>query len=226
MALHETCEQLASYFAHRGDFVSPRAAIRTQPIVKKLPAGSRIFSGVAHAPAVRAESNAERVRRTREPQAREVRFHPRAESEWQGMLIDVAVRPPCESTESCQLALACVESTCGPCQADGECGAGERCVLDHCLLRENAGCVNARDCPQGELCMIVSDGSDALRHVRGNLFLRSLCTTDGYAQGSPQPFGEEPEVYQAEDPPALLGPAPNVAIDTLQLSFSSMGEGK
>jgi len=163
------------------------------------------------------------LRRGWVPQAREVRFHQRPEDEWQGMLIDVAVRPPCETTSSCQLSLACVEGTCGPCGADADCAGGERCVLDHCLLRDNAGCVSSRDCPNSELCMIVSEGSNALRDIRGNLFLRSICTTNGRAPGRPQPYEDELEVYQAEDPPALLGPAPNIAIEHLQSSFASGG---
>lgn len=215
----------AGYFARRGHSVNQTEPVRAQPIVKHLPTPrTDSLSVVDRAPASPTDVAAPRVSRTWVPQARAVQFHPRAEGEWQGMLVDVAVRPPCESTQSCQVSLACVAGTCGPCGSDAGCAAGEGCVLDHCLLRSHTDCRSARDCPAGELCMIVSDGSDALRDVRGNLFLRSLCTTNGRSPDSPQPLDEEIEVYQAPDPPPLPGPAPNLAIEHLQTSFAQTKE--
>jgi hypothetical protein len=137
------------------------------------------------------------------PHSREIRFHPRAPEEWQGMPVDVAVRPPCEKSSLCQLALACVAGTCGPCSESSDCATGEVCVLDHCLERGRAECTRARDCPSGELCALVSEGSDSRRDVRGNLFLRSTCTSDGTLPGRDQNYDEEPEIYVAEDPPPL-----------------------
>jgi hypothetical protein len=137
------------------------------------------------------------------PHAREVKYHPRAPEEWQGMLIDVAVRPPCEKSSLCQLALACVDGTCGPCSESSDCAVGEVCVLDHCLERARVECTRAKDCADGELCIVQSEGSDSRRDVRGNLFLKSTCTSGGIVPGRPQNYDEEPEIYVAEDPPPL-----------------------
>jgi len=208
------------YWAHRTPSVSRIGAVRTQPIVKRL--SERVTTAMVKDASTMPEALAPGRPHVWVPLAR---FQPRAEGEWQGMLVDVAVRPPCESTQSCQLSLACVEGTCGPCQVDSDCAGGESCVLDHCLLQNRAACTRARDCQEGELCMILSEGSDALRDIRGNLFLSSSCTSDGRVPVRPQPLGEEPEVYHAPDPPALLGPAPNVAIEHLQSSFATIEEG-
>jgi hypothetical protein len=51
--------------------------------------------------------------------------------------------------------------------------------------------------------MLVSEGSDARRDVRGNMFLVSTCSTGGILPSQPQPYGEEPEEFEADNPPPL-----------------------
>lgn len=100
------------------------------------------------------------------------RYHPRPETEWQGMLADRGATPPCYEG-FCQSALACVDQQCGPCSKDSECVSGEVCVLDHCLVKELAQCRRASDCPEPELCVLsgLSDGD-----MRGNRDMKALCS--------------------------------------------------
>lgn len=109
-----------------------------------------------------------------------LKFHPRASEEWQGMPIDLSVRAPCEPAVGCQLSLACREDGfCGPCRTSADCMGSEVCAVDHCLLRASADCSRRSDCPEGEMCILVRWGSDAFSDVRGNKFLRSSCTSKG-----------------------------------------------
>jgi len=99
-------------------------------------------------------------------------YHPRAEREWQGMRVDMSMRALCEGAKSCGLAAACLEHQCGPCDSDDQCGDGEVCVLDHCLIAENVQCRSRRDCPGSEaLCVLSGYSSDP----RGNGEMRAYC---------------------------------------------------
>ncbi|GEM_PF-1809284 len=120
-----------------------------------------------------------------------LRFHPRAREEWQGMPIDLSVRAPCEPAVGCQLSLACREDGfCGPCRTSADCMGSEVCAVDHCLLRASTDCSRRSDCPEGEMCILVRWGSDAFSDVRGNTFLRSSCTSKGLGPTHEQPRAE------------------------------------
>jgi hypothetical protein len=136
----------------------------------------------------RASMDAQEARSHGGPTARgptpESQFKQRAESEWQGMLIDVALAPTCESTERCAFGQSCKRGACGPgepadaecyrclpCESDTECLRGEACVLDHCVKQELVSCRSSRDCPTGARC-ILSDYSTGARH---NGEMRAYC---------------------------------------------------
>jgi hypothetical protein len=105
-------------------------------------------------------------------EAGEPDYYPRPAEEWQGMLVDLSVMPPCESSAGCGLARACVEGTCGPCVADSECAAGEGCVLDHCVRTELIECRRAAECAADALCILSGyTGGTA----RGNEDMRAHC---------------------------------------------------
>lgn len=129
----------------------------------------------------------------------EPKLHPRAESEWQGMLVDTSLQAICEGENSCGLAMACVDNRCGPCSSDSQCGAGEVCVLDHCLVAEQSTCRTASDCGTGELCVLNGYSNDP----RGNQQTRSYCqaSKSGKQQSKEQVINAEidepgPEVME------------------------------
>jgi len=97
-------------------------------------------------------------------------YHPRDPNEWDGMpvLLD---GPPCEQTEYCGLALACIDQKCSACTADSDCAPGEGCVVEHCLKTELIGCHSYRDCSPA-LCILSGfTGGTA----RGNEDMTSYC---------------------------------------------------
>jgi len=99
-------------------------------------------------------------------------YHPRDKSEWQGMLVNMSMRALCKGARSCGLAAACLDGQCGPCATDGQCGDGERCVLDHCVLAPNVHCRSHLDCSgDGALCVLSGYSSDP----RGNASMRADC---------------------------------------------------
>lgn len=138
-------------------------------------------------------------------QVAKVEYHERDPGEWKGMRLDISAKVQCETSDTCQLSTACVDEICGACDQDSDCAKGEACVLDRCLLEENADCRNRKDCPDEELCMIERTGSDALKDHRGNMFLESKCSQDGVLPSKPQPQ-EEVQVVQAPDPPNWARP--------------------
>ena len=101
-------------------------------------------------------------------------FYARDPEEWQGGLVPNSPKDmaECDSSERCGIALACIDGRCGACQVDANCATGERCVLDHCLLAANVGCVRRHDCRIEELCLLEDMDSPG---PRGNLELRSKC---------------------------------------------------
>jgi hypothetical protein len=88
------------------------------------------------------------------------------------MLVNISVKPPCEMSSACGLALACVDNFCGPCTADAQCAQGEGCVLDHCVRQELIGCRHRADCAGGGYCILsgLTGGT-----VRGNEDMRAYC---------------------------------------------------
>jgi hypothetical protein len=75
--------------------------------------------------------------------------------EWRGMLIDPAkLQSYCESATDCGMAMACVSGGCVPCGTNHDCGPGEACVLQHCVLTQNVGCHTRSDCGPDLLCTL------------------------------------------------------------------------
>jgi hypothetical protein len=105
------------------------------------------------------------------PPAPPPQYHPRDPAEWQGMLVNMAMRPTCENSALCGLATACIENRCGPCEADGDCGRGEVCVLDHCVKKDHVTCRRRADCQSDALCVLTGYSSDP----RGNADMKALC---------------------------------------------------
>jgi hypothetical protein len=121
------------------------------------------------------------------------RFVPRDPEEWQGMLVRDDERPTCIATEHCGLATTCLsDGTCGACRRDDDCLAGEGCVLDHCLKRDQMACRSRRDCDQSAgrtLCVLTGFSDDP----RGNAAMRSECMNEeGGRPQAPPPAPPEP----------------------------------
>jgi hypothetical protein len=142
----------------------PRSAIAALPV--SVPGPEAVGAGTAGptVPAMHTELTAEAP-------GGERHWYPRDPDEWQGMLIDLDAVPPCESSATCGLARACKEGKCLACQVDGDCDSGEVCVLDHCLLRQLAGCRRRRDCEKGSMCLLSGYSGGA----RGNAEMQSRC---------------------------------------------------
>jgi hypothetical protein len=98
---------------------------------------------------------------------------PRAAGEWQGMPVDRSTQVLCDAADSCGLAMACLGETCGPCERDDQCAAGETCVLDHCLLASRAACHSRADCAADALCVLTGTSPDP----RGNAEMSAICLT-------------------------------------------------
>jgi hypothetical protein len=107
-------------------------------------------------------------------------FFPRPPDEWQGMLVSMVGRQLCEQTSNCGLALSCrSDGMCGPCEDDRGCGAGEACVLDHCLRANLLGCRSRKDCASagsGALCVLTGPTGN---EVRGNSKTHAYCSVPG-----------------------------------------------
>ena len=92
------------------------------------------------------------------------------------MLVDLSQRQYCEASSYCGFALACLpDQKCGACTRDEQCGTGEVCALDHCVVAANAGCRSRADCTAAgpdALCQLSGlSGGDP----RGNAGMRSYC---------------------------------------------------
>lgn len=131
------------------------------------------------------------------PTAPAAAFHPRDPEEWQGMRVHLADRATCASTERCGLAMACQGGLCGACTVDGDCAAGEACVLDHCLRREAVACRSRRDCGGAARCVLSGYSDDP----RGNGEMRAACL-------EPQGGTEQPADAPAPEPGAPAPPLP------------------
>lgn len=95
----------------------------------------------------------------------------RPAGEWDGMLVNLNVTPPCESPSGCGMARACKGGKCQPCVYDVECAPGETCVLDHCVKTENVSCRRRTECPEGSICLL----SGYSNGVRGNENMKAYC---------------------------------------------------
>ena len=101
-------------------------------------------------------------------------YHPRAESEWQGMLVNTSLQSICEGDSSCGLAMACNNNLCGACSVDADCASNEVCVLDHCVIKSNTSCHTSTDCRQDEYCVLSGYSADP----RGNQSMLAYCQSE------------------------------------------------
>jgi hypothetical protein len=122
------------------------------------------------------------------PARPEPRYQQRPPGEWDGMLVNLAVTPPCEVGSPCGLARACIKGVCTACVTDGDCLRGESCVLDHCVLSDRVGCRSSKDCENSVHCVLSGYSPDP----RSNGTMRSHCVEPNRAGGKtatrlPQP---------------------------------------
>jgi hypothetical protein len=109
-------------------------------------------------------------------------YKARPEGEWDGMLVDLAVQPPCVDGGHCGLARACIADVCTACERDLDCDRGEACVLDHCLRQTQVRCHSSQDCPVGEKCVLSGYSPDP----RGNAGMSADCIGRGRGSNKPQ----------------------------------------
>lgn len=122
------------------------------------------------------------------PEPEPLEVVPRPDGEWQGMLVEKNVRPPCEESARCGLGRACVGGVCVACQQDSQCSQGEVCVLDHCIQQGNVSCRSRRDCGEQELCVL--SGYEAT--PRGNDGMLAQCSGPKTSYPKPKtPLAEE-----------------------------------
>jgi hypothetical protein len=152
-----------------------------------------------HAPPLERVRGAETVlrRETKPDPFGPPNWAPRPAEEWQGMLVNLNITPPCNSSTDCGLARACLQGVCMPCDADADCGSGEACVLQHCIQQESVECRRAADCDSDSKCVL----SEYSNQPRGNEDVRAYCVSNfsGAAYGPVAP-AEPP----ARDPRASL----------------------
>lgn len=142
-------------------------------------------------------------------------YHPRAPKEWQGMLVNTSLQAECGTASHCGLAMACLSGRCGPCMLDGDCAAGERCVLDHCVKAGNVACRSRADCGGEALCVLTGYSPDP----RGNEEMRANClsTTGGVPQ-------DESAVARPTLPPGRPPPIqPRALLDSIHARASEEG---
>lgn len=101
------------------------------------------------------------------------RYAPRPAEEWQGMLINLNIAPPCNSSAGCGLARACLGNRCMPCERDEHCANGEACVLQHCIAADLVECRHTAECGADSKCIL----SGYSREPRGNEGTRSYCNS-------------------------------------------------
>jgi hypothetical protein len=126
------------------------------------------------------------------------KWHARPDGEWQGMLVNLNVQPPCDGPGLCGMARACKNGRCGPCEFDAECAPGESCVLDHCVLSANVRCRRRADCEPRSSCVL----SGYSGGVRGNQDMRAYCVAP--ESGADRPPRASPEGPPPKDPRARL----------------------
>jgi hypothetical protein len=123
------------------------------------------------------------------------------------------------------MARACVDGRCVGCREDGDCLAGEMCVLDHCIRDENVGCLSRHDCAEGAEATCVLSGITSL-DPRGNADMRSYCS----ATNGPSPHGQEDDADSSDTQRVDLGqpqyPDPvRSTIEQLRRQLDSNGSG-
>ena len=117
---------------------------------------------------------------------------PRDPSEWQGMLVDRAVAPPCSQSSDCGMARACIDHQCVNCKRDEDCARSETCVLDHCLQSSMVSCRSWSDCQPAQKCVLSGYSYD----LRGNSTMTARCV----GPGTPMPPRTRPPPAPSTDP--------------------------
>ena len=107
------------------------------------------------------------------------RYKQRAADEWQGMLVDLSTQPRCLDGAYCGLARACIDEVCTACEKDSDCGPGEGCVLDHCLLASRIMCRSTNDCPDRSTCILSGYSPDP----RSNGGMDAVCVSPDEGKG-------------------------------------------
>jgi len=115
---------------------------------------------------------------------------PRDSLEWQGMRVP-KLQPVCDGRLSCGMALVCLDGTCGPCKKDEQCGARERCVLQHCVLSEKVSCKTRDDCEEEDALCVLSGYSFG---IRGNADMTAYCQSSSDLE-EPLPDPEERRIF-------------------------------
>lgn len=139
-------------------------------------------------------------------------YYPRDADEWQGRLVEVSTREPCNDFGGCGRGRACVEGVCGPCKADADCMSGEACVLNNCVSATKVNCRSRKDCPTGSLCMLVDDGTAS--GWRGNAGLVAVCSGSDESKAIPRHHDAESpgsKTPAAPDPVSMSGLAPGLS---------------
>ena len=140
---------------------------------------------------------------------RQVSAPTRSQDQWQGMRVDADVQPPCGRSAHCGLARACIDGRCVACRRDGDCEAGEFCVLEHCVQEPATGCRTRQECRgPDELCILSGYSSDP----RGNAELRSFCNpgSGGSEETALEVVASDPE---DEGKPATVSPVQHLLDD-------------
>ncbi len=119
------------------------------------------------------------------------RWHPRPPGEWDGMLVNMNLSPPCESKGGCGLARACKEGRCVACEADPDCEVGEVCVLDHCIRGDNVACRRKADCGGRSFCVL--DGYSVGLRANESMHSRCVDPLSGAASMAAPPIGPAKE---------------------------------
>ena len=101
------------------------------------------------------------------------RYKTRPAGDWDGMPVDLATAPPCESSAGCGLARACIAGECTACERDADCATGEACVLDHCVAGGRVACRHTKDCGAESVCVLSGYSPDP----RGNAEMDSRCVS-------------------------------------------------
>jgi hypothetical protein len=124
------------------------------------------------------------------------RWAPRAPDEWQGMLVDLNVTPPCNTMDGCGLARACIDNKCMPCDIDAQCASGKACVLQHCVSRELVGCRHASECGEHSKCVLSGYSSES----RGSEGMSSSCVSNFSGASTLPPRARMDERHGAAPP--------------------------
>lgn len=145
------------------------ALTRTRPLASKAPTVAKTAGSTEASQSLTSPSS--RSAESKAAQFGPPRWATRPPEEWQGMLINLNITPPCTASSECGLARACIGGRCMPCEQDQQCAAHEACVLQHCVARELVECRTAAECDADSKCILTGYSSEP----RGNEGTRAYC---------------------------------------------------